>query len=803
MANKNFRVRNGLEIGDTVAITGAGAVTGVSTITDATTIDTTNLEVSQIRAKDGTSAMTLLNTSGTVMVLRRLDVVDISIDDNTISSINSSSNINITPQGAGSVVISKIDANSGTIDNTIIGGSTAAAGTFTTATATTGNITTVNSTTLDTTNLEVTNIKAKDGTAAMTIADTTGVVAITTADVTNLDVTNIRALDGTAAATVANSTGIITVSTELNVDNINISGNTISSTDTNGDILITPNGTGDVDLVTDTVVVGDTNATATITTNGTGDLVLNTNAGTNAGNITLTNGVNGNITATTNGTGNIQLNTNDGGNVVASRNFVDGAIRNANTQARGNIWELLATTPPTAPTGPVSGVSVDNSLDTTKTAGLVIRNYGAAAPSRGRFIFERSRGTAVSPSAVLVGDFLGEVGATGFTTAGWINDLTANMPGFFGVGATENWTGTSNVGTGLTISLQPTATTLATGSQVPCLAINPQSSLSRSDAFTWASGKTTGFVATGCSTSGTTLNIGTVTSGTVAIGQVVQTATLALPVGVFIVSGSGTTWTLSASVTTLSGQTVTGLAGHISTNTNSTTILNDFRLFRNTVNNFSNTPQITLTNNRSNLTLTGDTITAETVSGTDLLVLTPANTVISSDVISLKNQAAAALTGNKIDYSRVYGQWEQDGPITPVAADTSYVFPIGTAIDTNVATVGSTSRIIPGAAGKYNLQFSLQWANADNAEHTFYVWLRKNGANVANSAGDVTCLKSAKGVTGWNYIVSSANATDYWELAYQVNNTSITFPYVAAQGTAPNDIPAAPALITTLTPVGA
>ncbi len=38
---------------------------------------------------------------------------------------------------------------------------------------------TVNATTLDLTNLEVTNIKAKDGTAAMSIADSTGVVSIT------------------------------------------------------------------------------------------------------------------------------------------------------------------------------------------------------------------------------------------------------------------------------------------------------------------------------------------------------------------------------------------------------------------------------------------------------------------------------------------------------------------------------------------------------------------------------------------------------------------------------------------------
>ena len=186
-----------------------------------------------------------------------------------------------------------------------------------------------------------------------------------------------------------------------------------------------------------------------------------------------------------------------------------------------------------------------------------------------------------------------------------------------------------------------------------------------------------------------------------------------------------------------------------------------------------------------------------------VLDLAAAASTFRSDSFTLQDSSSVNIVGSSITYNRVYGQWEQDGPVTPVAANTSYVFPIGTAVDNNIATVVSTSRITPGAAGKYNLQFSLQWANADNTEHTFYVWLRKNGVNVANSAGDVTCLKSARGVTGWNYIVSSANATDYFELAYQVTDTDVTFPYVAAQGTAPNDIPSAPALITTITPVGA
>ena len=47
----------------------------------------------------------------------------------------------------------------------------------------TATIATLNVTTIDTTNLEVTNIKAKDGTAALQIADTTGVVSVTAAPV--------------------------------------------------------------------------------------------------------------------------------------------------------------------------------------------------------------------------------------------------------------------------------------------------------------------------------------------------------------------------------------------------------------------------------------------------------------------------------------------------------------------------------------------------------------------------------------------------------------------------------------------
>ena len=88
-------------------------------------------------------------------------------------------------------------------------------------------------------------------------------------------------------------------------------GPTLSSTgssDTNIDMNLVPAGTGNVNLSADAVQIGDNNANATLTTQGTGDLILNTNNGTNAGNITLLDGANGDIEFTNNGTGVVKFN---------------------------------------------------------------------------------------------------------------------------------------------------------------------------------------------------------------------------------------------------------------------------------------------------------------------------------------------------------------------------------------------------------------------------------------------------------------------------------------------------------------
>jgi hypothetical protein len=108
-------------------------------------------------------------------------------------------------------------------------------------------------------------------------------------------------------------------------------------TTSNRDIDIIPHGTGDVNLGADTVQVGDNDANATLTTQGTGDLILNTNNGTNAGDITLLDGANGNINLAPNGTGEIVLGSGSADGDITSNGAYDLIVdTNGGTNA-GNL----------------------------------------------------------------------------------------------------------------------------------------------------------------------------------------------------------------------------------------------------------------------------------------------------------------------------------------------------------------------------------------------------------------------------------------------------------------------------------
>jgi hypothetical protein len=161
------------------------------------------------------------------------------------------------------------------------------------------------------------------------------------------------------------------------------------------------------------------------------------------------------------------------------------------------------------------------------------------------------------------------------------------------------------------------------------------------------------------------------------------------------------------------------------------------------------------------------------------------------------------LTGRLLGYDRVYGEFAYTaGNIVPAAADTIYSFPLDTTLVNSDVIANNTSRINITKPGFYKLFSSIQIKNADNsADHIMRFWLRKNGADVANSATLITPLKLQEQVVSMHWMVES-DGDDYWEIVYYVNNVNVTFPYYPTI-TSPVTAPAAPPIIVNVIPVGA
>jgi hypothetical protein len=161
---------------------------------------------------------------------------------------------------ADAYVADNLTISGGTVDNSVIGGTTAAAGTFTDLTA--SGTFTLGGTAITATGAELNILDGVTATAVeLNVLD--GITS-TTAELNTLDgvlatAAEINLLDGATADTVINSKAVVygaagqITALELDVDNIQIDANAVKSTDTNGNIELFPNGTGT------TVLYGNTN----------------------------------------------------------------------------------------------------------------------------------------------------------------------------------------------------------------------------------------------------------------------------------------------------------------------------------------------------------------------------------------------------------------------------------------------------------------------------------------------------------------------------------------------------------------
>jgi hypothetical protein len=256
---------------------------------------------------------------------------NLQLTTNSLVSTNVDGNITLDPNGTGNVII---DTGSVSAAGIFYAGAakeilTSSNLSFTGTTLTvngnaniTGNVTVTDS-------VNVSNVVTASRLISNVATGTAPFVVNSTTQVANLNAASAGTTSTVTSAAQPNITSVGNL-TIANIDNIRIDGNTVSSTDTNGNINITSNGTGKViastlavtDLTTNRVVyvgandalVDSSNLTfdgTTLIVTGTANVTTLNGTTVNGGNLRL---VNGNLEST-NSNGNIQILPNGTGNV--------------------------------------------------------------------------------------------------------------------------------------------------------------------------------------------------------------------------------------------------------------------------------------------------------------------------------------------------------------------------------------------------------------------------------------------------------------------------------------------------------
>ena len=111
-------------------------VTSTTSLVGTTTIDNLTFNDNTIGSSSNADINLTPGGTGSVVVSNLTIDSNVNITDNVIKTTQSNSDLVIAPSGTGQVVMSKADINGGAIDNTVIGGATPLAGTFTTLSTT-------------------------------------------------------------------------------------------------------------------------------------------------------------------------------------------------------------------------------------------------------------------------------------------------------------------------------------------------------------------------------------------------------------------------------------------------------------------------------------------------------------------------------------------------------------------------------------------------------------------------------------------------------------------------------------------
>jgi hypothetical protein len=151
------------------------------------------------------------------------------------------------------------------------------------------------------------------------------------------------------------------------------------------------------------------------------------------------------------------------------------------------------------------------------------------------------------------------------------------------------------------------------------------------------------------------------------------------------------------------------------------------------------------------------------------------------------NTTYQSILPSLFDVGAFYSTVTQSG-----SANVSGSFVFDNTIPINSITLTSGSHINIPTSGYYNFQFSIQLAQGAGSADVA-VWLKRNGANIANTATYITVPSNHKSFLALN-LWDSGSVGDYYELAYQSDSNNTTYQYIAPTG----NIPGSPSIILTV-----
>jgi hypothetical protein len=143
-----------------------------------------------------------------------------------------------------------------------------------------------------------------------------------------------------------------------------------------------------------------------------------------------------------------------------------------------------------------------------------------------------------------------------------------------------------------------------------------------------------------------------------------------------------------------------------------------------------------------------------------------------------------------------YGVFHDTTTQTAAAVNTAYAFTFNATDYSKGVYIGSpTSRVYVDEIGLYNFQFSCQLDKASASAANIWIWARVNGTDIADSASQIRIKdNNAELVAAWNFVLKM-NAGDYFELMFEVDDTSIEVPTFTATAVHP----VTPSIILTVT----